>query len=67
MHPTVHYMGPRKRREGERDRRLFKEIISFVGCRTITAIVEIVLMNIFVTSLQFNYMIMKIIVNVPPQ
>ena len=40
---------------------LIKEILSFVGCRTITAIVEIVLMNIFVTRLQFNYMIMKII------
>lgn len=48
--------------EGLKD--LFKEIISFVGCRTITAIVEIVLMNIFVTNLQFNYMLMKIITNI---
>lgn len=43
---------------------LFKEILSFVSCRTVTAIVEIVLMNVFVTNLQFNYMLMKIIVNV---
>lgn len=43
---------------------LFKEILSFVSCRTVTAIVEIVLMNIFVTMLQWNYLMMKIIVNI---
>ena len=43
---------------------LIKEIISFISCRGVTAIVEIVLMNIFVTMLQFNYILMKIIVNI---
>ena len=43
---------------------LLKEIFSFLSCRTVTAIVEIVLMNIFVTSLHFNYMLMKIITNI---
>lgn len=43
---------------------LIKEIISFISCRTVTAIVEIILMNVFVTKLQFNYLIMKIISNV---
>lgn len=43
---------------------LIKEIVSFLGCRVITAIVEIVLMNVLVTVLQFNYMFMKIIVNI---
>lgn len=41
-----------------------KEIISFIGCRIVTAIIEIVLMHVFVTKLQFNYMLMKIIVNI---
>lgn len=43
---------------------LFKEIISFVSCRFITAIFEVVFMNIFVTAMQLNYLLMKIIVNV---
>lgn len=43
---------------------LLREIISFISCRGITAVVEILLMNLFVTILQFNYMIMKIIVNI---
>lgn len=43
---------------------LIKEIVSFISCRGITAIVEVVLMNVFVTMLHFNYMIMKIIANI---
>lgn len=43
---------------------LFQEILSFVSCRIITAIIELVIMNIFVTRLHFNYMIMKIFSNV---
>lgn len=43
---------------------LVKEIISFVSCRLVTAVIEVVLMNLFVTLLQFNYMLMKIVVNV---
>lgn len=43
---------------------LLKEIIAFAGCRTLTAIVEIVIMNVFVTRLQFNYFLMKVIANV---
>ena len=43
---------------------LAKEIISFIGCRTLTAIIEIIIMNVFVTNLQFNYMLMKIIANI---
>lgn len=43
---------------------LMKEIGSFVGCRIVTAIVELIIMNVFVTKLQFNYILMKIISNV---
>ena len=43
---------------------LLREIVSFISCRGITAVVEILLMNLFVTILQFNYMLMKIIVNI---
>ncbi len=43
---------------------LLQEIFSFVGCRIVTAIVELIIMNIFVTRLQWNYMLMKIISNV---
>lgn len=43
---------------------LMKEISSFVSCRIVTAIVELIIMNVFVTKLQFNYIIMKIISNV---
>lgn len=43
---------------------LIQEIISFAGCRLATAVIEIVLMNLLVTILHFNYMLMKIIVNI---
>lgn len=43
---------------------LCKEIVSFVGCRMITAILEMGLMNWLVAGLQFNYMLMKIVVSV---
>ena len=43
---------------------LLKEIASFAGCRTVTAIVEIVIMNVCVTRLHWNYMLMKIIANI---
>lgn len=43
---------------------LLKEIFSFVSCRVITAVVEIALMNIFVTNLEWNYMLTKIIVSI---
>ena len=43
---------------------LLKEIISFVGCRLITAVVEVGLMNWLVAGLQLNYMLMKIVVSV---
>ena len=43
---------------------LMKEIVSFVGCRLATAIIEMLLMNLFVTIWKFDYMLMKIIVNI---
>ena len=43
---------------------LIREIVSFVSCRGITAVVEILLMNLFVTMLHYNYILMKIIVNI---
>ena len=43
---------------------LLKEILSFVGCRAITALVEIIMMNVFVTKLHFNYLLMKIVTNI---
>ena len=43
---------------------LIAEMISFISCRGVTAILEIILMNVFVTILQFHYMLMKIIVNI---
>lgn len=43
---------------------LIKEMVSFFGCRAITAVVELLLMNLLVTVLHFNYMLMKIIVNI---
>ena len=43
---------------------LLKEIGSFVGCRLITAIIEVALMNVLVTIWNFNYMLMKILVNI---
>jgi len=48
----------------ENIKELIKEITSFMGCRLITAIVEIIIMNIFVTKLQFNYLLIKIIANI---
>lgn len=43
---------------------LIREIVSFVGCRFATAIIEMMLMNLFVTILKYDYMLMKIIVNI---
>lgn len=43
---------------------LLKEIVSFVSCRIVTAIVEVLLMDWLVTSLGFNYMGTKIFVSV---
>lgn len=43
---------------------LIQEIVSFTGCRLATAIIEMLLMNLLVTVLHFNYMLMKIIVNI---
>ncbi len=43
---------------------LLKEMVSFISCRIVTAIVEIALMNILVTVLMFHYMVMKIVVSV---
>lgn len=43
---------------------LLKEIVSFISCRIVTAIIEIALMNVFVTILMFHYMVMKIVVSV---
>ena len=46
------------------NKELMKEIVSFVGCRLATAIIEMLLMNLFVTIWKFDYMLMKIIVNI---
>lgn len=43
---------------------LLKEIISFVSCRFITAVIEVVLMNLLVTKWGLNYMLMKIFVSI---
>lgn len=43
---------------------LLKEIVSFVSCRIITAIIEVILMDWLVTRLGLNYMGMKIVVSV---
>jgi len=43
---------------------LFKEITSFVGCRIISAIVEVILMRITVVNLGFNEILMKIFTNI---
>lgn len=43
---------------------LLKEIVSFISCRIVTAIIEIALMNVFVTVLMFHYMMMKIVISV---
>lgn len=43
---------------------LLKEMVSFVSCRIVTAIVEVLLMDWLVTSLGFNYMGTKIFVSV---
>ncbi len=45
-------------------RELLREIVSFTGCRLITAVVEVALMNWLVTRLQLNYMFMKIVVSI---
>lgn len=43
---------------------LLKEIVSFVGCRIVTAVIEVILMDWLVTRLQLNYMGMKIFVSI---
>ena len=43
---------------------LIQEIISFTVCRLATAVIEIALMNLLVTILNFDYILMKIIVNI---
>ncbi len=43
---------------------LLKEMVSFISCRIVTAIVEVFLMDWLVTGLEFNYMGMKIFVSV---
>lgn len=43
---------------------LIREIISFVGCRAFAAVVEIGLMYLFVTIFGFDFITMKIIVNI---
>lgn len=43
---------------------LLKEIISFVGCRIVTAVIEVILMDYLVTRLSLNYMGMKIFVSI---
>ena len=43
---------------------LLKEIVSFVSCRIVTAIIEVILMDYLVTRLNLNYMGMKIFVSV---
>ncbi len=43
---------------------LFKEMVSFVGCRIFSAIVEVIFMRITVVNLHFNEVLMKICANV---
>ena len=45
-------------------RELIKEIFSFIGCRTVTAVVEIFLMDWLVTKCQLNFGWMKILVSI---
>lgn len=43
---------------------LLREITSFVGCRIVSAIVEVVLMRITVVNLGFNEILMKLVTNI---
>lgn len=43
---------------------LIKEMASFVGCRLITAVVEVLMMRITVVYLGLNYVLMKILSNI---
>lgn len=43
---------------------LLKEIISFVGCRFLSAIVEVIFMRITVVNLNLNEVLMKIFANI---
>lgn len=43
---------------------VFKEVISFFGCRLATGIMDLIIMIIFVNYLSFNDMIIKIISNI---
>ena len=43
---------------------LFKEIVSFVGCRLVTAVVEVVMMMVTVGFWKWNSILMKIITNI---
>ena len=42
----------------------FKELMSFVGCRVATGVMDVVIMFIFVDLLHFNDMIIKVVSNV---
>jgi putative flippase GtrA len=43
---------------------LLKEMISFVGCRLVTAVVEVVMMRVTVGYWKWNSILMKIITNI---
>ena len=49
---------------GSRQKELLKEMMSFVGCRIFSAIVEIIFMLFTVVKLDFNEVLMKICANV---
>lgn len=54
------YVFDSKTRNGKE---LIKEIFSFISCRIVSALIEVALMDWTVTSLQLNYMGMKIVVS----
>ena len=43
---------------------LLKEITSFIGCRIVSAVVEVILMRITVVNLGLNEILMKIVTNI---
>ncbi|MCX4302428.1 MAG: GtrA family protein [Clostridia bacterium] len=43
---------------------LLKEMASFIGCRLITAVVEILMMRVTVVYWELNYVLMKIVTNI---
>lgn len=43
---------------------LLKEMASFVGCRLITAVVEVLMMRVTVVYWHLNYVLMKIVTNI---